>query len=98
MEEQMVKKSIESLTEEIIQLRASEIVYKTALDVTSDTNKELLAKIAKLNKKNMVKTMIIGGVGIYILAGKVKKFKKTKECKCPDFDDFDDDIFEREEN
>ena len=80
----------------MIQLRAQEIVYKTALDISDETNKELIKKVAKLKKQNNIKGLAIGAIMIFAGTCVAKKYKQKQYDKlksCPDFDDFEDDEF-----
>lgn len=96
MEEQMVKKSIESLTEEIIQLKAERIVASAAMETLSETNKKLRGEITKLVGKNSIKGVIICALAGKLIYDAVKKRKAMQfEKHMEDFDGFDDDVFEK---
>lgn len=71
----MIKKATTDLTEEIIQLRAENMVYKTTLDLADENIKELHTKLIKAKKGK------IFWIGVAAVSGivTIKAYKKWKE-------------------
>ena len=94
-----MKKAATDLTEEIIQLRAENMVYKTALDLADDNIKQLNKKLSKENKKAAIITGVAIGAG-YVsfklwrkLKSEIDYKERKKDMLKEDFDEFEDDKF-----
>ena len=94
----MVKKATTDLTEEIIQLRAENMVLKSVINIADDDSKALHKEMLKLKKgKAFWIFATIAGVGMASVWWKKyhdeKAYKKWKaeECVMEDFEsDFDE--------
>ena len=94
----MVKKATTDLTEEIIQLRAENMVLKSVINIADDDSKALHKEMTKLKKgKAFWIFATAGGVGLAIAgwrkyqAERAYKKMKAEECIMEDFEsDFDE--------
>lgn len=94
----IVKKATTDLTEEIIQLRAENMVLKSVINIADDDSKALHKEMLKLKKSKAFWIFATaGGVGLAITgwrkyqAEKAYKKMKAEECIMEDFEsDFDE--------